>query len=66
MEKAECIWKAVEWAEGDMKWRTLKATFSSEVAAQEFHSCYLEGLNYAQEVGIIDEIPHENDTETED
>lgn len=56
----------MEWADGDMKWRTLKATFSSDVAAQEFHSNYLEGLNYAQEVGIIDEIPHENDTETED
>ncbi|XP_018578374.1 E3 SUMO-protein ligase RanBP2 [Anoplophora glabripennis] len=66
IEKAECTWRAVEWADGDMNWRTLKATFSSDVAAQEFHSNYLEGLNYAQEVGIIDEIPHENDTETED
>ncbi|KAJ8969538.1 hypothetical protein NQ317_008618 [Molorchus minor] len=66
INKNECTWKAVEWAEGDMSWRTLKATFSSEVAAQEFHSNYLEGLNYAQEVGIIDEIPHENNTEDED
>ncbi|KAJ8924619.1 hypothetical protein NQ315_000769 [Exocentrus adspersus] len=66
IEKTECLWKAVEWADGGMKWRTLKAAFSSEMAAQEFHSNYLEGLNYAQEVGIIDEVPHdEHYTETE-
>ncbi|KAJ8957126.1 hypothetical protein NQ318_007342 [Aromia moschata] len=65
IDKNECTWKAVDWADGH-KWRTLKATFSSDVAAQEFHSNYLEGLNFAQEVGIIDGIPQENDTETED
>ncbi|KAG5883507.1 hypothetical protein JTB14_013934 [Gonioctena quinquepunctata] len=65
--KNECIWKAVEWADGSMNWRTLKATFSSEIAAQEFHSNYLEGLNYAQQVGIVDEVPLlEHDLETED
>lgn len=51
-----------------MKWRTLKATFSDEMGAQEFHSSYLEGINYAHEVGIIDELTneHEQDTENED
>lgn len=40
-----------------MKYRTLKATFSSAAAAQEFHCTYLEGLNYAQEFDVVDEIP---------
>nr|XP_023030195.1 E3 SUMO-protein ligase RanBP2 [Leptinotarsa decemlineata] len=66
IEKNECTWKAVEWAEGAITWRTLKASFSSVAAAQEFHSNYLEGLNYAQQVGIVDEIPFEHDAETED
>ncbi|CAH1962372.1 unnamed protein product [Acanthoscelides obtectus] len=67
INKNECTWRAVEWA-GDMTWRTLKATFENEDAAQEFHSNYLEGLNYARQVGIIDGVPHEQDpdTETED
>nr|CAH7739868.1 unnamed protein product [Callosobruchus chinensis] len=64
INKNECIWKAVEWA-GDMTWRTLKASFESEEAAQEFHSNYLEGLNYAQQVGIIDDVPHEQEPDTE-
>lgn len=62
----ECTWKSVEWADSsDPHWRTLKATFSSDIAAQEFHSNYLEGVNYAHEVGIADELPNEVDTESD-
>jgi len=58
----ECWWKAVEWARtDDLQWRTLKATFSSPVAAQEFHSNYMEGLNFAHEVGFVDGLPNEAD-----
>ncbi|CAG9821784.1 unnamed protein product [Phaedon cochleariae] len=66
IDKKECTWKAVEWAYGSLYWRTLKASFSSENAAQEFHSNYLEGLNYAQQVGIVDEIPQEHNPETDE
>ncbi|XP_066138982.1 E3 SUMO-protein ligase RanBP2 isoform X1 [Euwallacea fornicatus] len=60
----ECSWKAVEWAQGNNAfWHTLKATFSSVAAAEEFYSNYLEGLNFAQEVGAIDELPPQLDIE---
>lgn len=66
MEKNECIWRSVEWADGNPRWRTLKATFNDEKDADELHMNYLESLNYAQQVGIVDEIPREPDTETEE
>ncbi|CAG9857682.1 unnamed protein product [Phyllotreta striolata] len=55
-EGNECTWKAREWTT-DMQMRNLKATFADESAAQEFHSNYFEGLNYAQQVGLVDESP---------
>ncbi|XP_048524432.1 E3 SUMO-protein ligase RanBP2 isoform X2 [Dendroctonus ponderosae] len=56
----ECWWTAVEWATVDhLQWRTLKVTFSSTMAAEEFHSNYMEGLNYAQEANIIDALPND-------
>ncbi|XP_060534737.1 E3 SUMO-protein ligase RanBP2 [Cylas formicarius] len=61
--KNESRWKAVEWADGVLRWRHLKATFSSPQAAEEFHSSYLEGLNYAEEIGLLDEMPNEHDRE---
>ncbi|XP_023311765.1 E3 SUMO-protein ligase RanBP2 isoform X2 [Anoplophora glabripennis] len=45
IEKTECTWRAEEGADGDMNWRTLKATFSSEVTAKEFYSNYLKVLS---------------------
>ena len=48
-----------------MRYRTLKATFSSTAAAQEFHCNYLEGLNYAQEFDVVDEIPGTTEEETD-
>ncbi|KAJ3660264.1 hypothetical protein Zmor_004720 [Zophobas morio] len=65
IEKNNCVWKAVEWSSTDMRYRTLKATFSSTAAAQEFHCNYLEGLNYAQEFDVVDEIPGTTEEETD-
>ncbi|RZC37236.1 E3 SUMO-protein ligase RanBP2, partial [Asbolus verrucosus] len=65
LEKNNCVWKGVEWSSGDVRYRTLKATFSSNAAAQEFHCNYLEGLNYAQEFDVVDELPGATEEETE-
>jgi E3 SUMO-protein ligase RanBP2 len=65
VEKNHCVWKGVEWSSGPIRHRTLKATFSSVAAAQEFNCNYLEGLNYAQEFDVVDEIPAATEEETE-
>jgi E3 SUMO-protein ligase RanBP2 len=65
VEKNHCVWKGVEWSSGPIRHRTLKATFSSVAAAQEFNCNYLEGLNYAQEFDVVDEIPGATEEETE-
>lgn len=57
VDKNVCVWKAVESIdENNIRWRNLKAEFKDEESAQMFHSTYLEGVNYAQELGITDEI----------
>ncbi|XP_056644005.1 E3 SUMO-protein ligase RanBP2-like [Diorhabda sublineata] len=61
--KNECIWRSVDWEEGNVRWRKLKVKFSNESAAEEFHSSYIEGLNYAQQIGYIDELPIEPEEE---
>lgn len=66
MEKTECIWKAVEWADGDTRWRSLKAQFNNEKDAEEFYSNYIESLNYAHQAGVVDDIPTARDSETEE
>lgn len=66
IDKNECTWRAVEWANFIPEWKDLKATFSSEMAAQEFHSNYLEGLTCAQNSNILDELPQMTEVETED
>lgn len=50
----------MEWANEEFQWKTLKATFSSAAAAEEFYCSYKEGVNYAQECDIVDEIPTEH------
>ncbi|CAH1128711.1 unnamed protein product [Ceutorhynchus assimilis] len=51
----ECWWKGVDWTDIDSpQWQTFKATFSSTAAAEEFHSNFLEGISYAQEVDLDD------------
>ncbi|XP_030766010.1 E3 SUMO-protein ligase RanBP2 [Sitophilus oryzae] len=62
IEGRDCWYKTVEWVdERQPAFRTLKVTFSSPNAAQEFHSNYLEAVNFAQEVGIVDELPNAED-----
>lgn len=47
--------------EKNPQWKTFKIKFPNEVTAKQFHTSYLEGVNYAQEVGVEDDI--ENDYE---
>lgn len=65
MSNNECWWRAVEWANEELQWKTLKATFSSAAAAEEFYCTYKEGVNYAQECDIVDEIPTEHSEEVD-
>lgn len=55
----------MEWANEEFRWRTLKATFSSEAAAEEFYYSYKEGVNFAQECDIVDDIPTEEHSEVD-
>lgn len=55
----------MEWANEEFKWKTLKATFSSAAAAEEFFCSYKEGVNYAMECDIVDEIPTEEHSEND-
>ncbi|CAH0545652.1 unnamed protein product [Brassicogethes aeneus] len=53
----ECVWKAVERAdETDLQWKNLKVAFPDARQAHDFHKSYLEGVTYAQEVGICDDL----------
>ncbi|XP_044270326.1 E3 SUMO-protein ligase RanBP2 [Tribolium madens] len=65
LDKNNCTWSAYECCDDDFRNRTLKATFSSVAAAQEFHCNYLEGLNYAHEFDVVNEIPVATEEETE-
>ncbi|XP_018328177.1 E3 SUMO-protein ligase RanBP2 [Agrilus planipennis] len=55
-EGKECTWKAVEWSTAIPYRRHLKATFSNETAADEFHMTYLEGVQYAHATDICDDV----------
>ncbi|KAL1491802.1 hypothetical protein ABEB36_012345 [Hypothenemus hampei] len=66
LKNKECTWNAVEWADKELnRWRTLKATFSSEAAAQEFYSNYVEGLTFAQKVGLVDQPHYQLDNDSD-
>nr|XP_022902886.1 uncharacterized protein LOC111415420 [Onthophagus taurus] len=52
-----CSWRAVEWANQIFEWRTLQASFSNENDAETFHLSFMEGLEYAQQSDIVDNVP---------
>ncbi|KAK9885829.1 hypothetical protein WA026_013700 [Henosepilachna vigintioctopunctata] len=57
LNENECVWKTVELANKDeMYWRELRAVFVLPEIASRFHYNYLEGITYAQEWKIYDDI----------
>lgn len=56
----------MEWVNPEYpQWKTLKATFSSEAAAEEFYLSYKEGYNFAEQYDFVDEIPTQETEETD-
>ncbi|KAK4873399.1 hypothetical protein RN001_015428 [Aquatica leii] len=56
IEDNACVWKAMEWADGNPRWHSLKAVFSTYQDAEEFHCRYVESLQFAQESEIVDQL----------
>ncbi|XP_045463199.1 E3 SUMO-protein ligase RanBP2-like [Harmonia axyridis] len=51
-----CTWRTVELVKDEVYWRDLRAIFPNEDAATKFHQNYLQGISYAQEWEIVDDI----------
>ncbi|KAF5304638.1 hypothetical protein FQR65_LT07920 [Abscondita terminalis] len=56
IEDNVCSWKAVQWADGNPRWQSLRATFSTYQDAEEFHCHYVDSLQFAHESGIVDQL----------
>ncbi|XP_044766754.1 E3 SUMO-protein ligase RanBP2-like isoform X2 [Coccinella septempunctata] len=57
LEGNQCTWRTVELAKEEVFWRDLRAIFPTEDTASKFHQNYLQGISYAQEWEIVDDIP---------